>query len=201
MIVFLLATAVGNTAQATPPPASEPLQASWGTYTGFPWTGVHYSPPANQAAQWVIQAETALFRRWDASAGVRWLWPVRENLSMQTTLSAGWIAQTGPLSRHGPQANVALRLQYTGRFVPRLEHKSTAFWAESSTDPDYQGLSETIGVLTPLRSHSWEIGWGIPMRDTLLVEPSIRFGSVDEQFAIPAISLGIRTFSNSRQHH
>ena len=194
MIGFLLTAALMNTAQATPPSASEPPLASWGIHTGFPWTGVHYSPPTRRAAQWVIQAETALFRRWDASAGIQLLWSAPKNLSMQARVSAGWIVQTGPLSRHGPQANVALRLQHTGRFVPRLEHKSTAFWAESSTEPDYQGLSEVVGLLTPIRSHSWEIGLGIPMRNKLLVEASIRFGSVDEQFAIPAISLGLRNF-------
>lgn len=192
MIGSLLTTAIATTALATSPSTPDPGGASWLTYTGFPWTGVQYSPSVNRKVHWIIQAETALFRRWDASTGIRFFWQAQENLTVHTSLSAGWIVQTGPLSRHGPQANAAVRVQYIGRLVPRLEHKSAVFWAQSSTEPDYQGLSETVGPLTPLRSHFWEIGLGIPMRNKLLVEPSIRFGSVDEQFAIPAFSLALR---------
>ncbi|MEC7242554.1 MAG: hypothetical protein VXW32_15075 [Myxococcota bacterium] len=193
MIAFLFIAALASTAQAAPPLASEPPRSSWFTYTGFPWTGVHYSPAAQRNAQWTVHAETALFRRWDASAGIRFFWRPKQNLEVQASFSAGWIVQRGPLARHGPQANATARLQHLGKVVPRIEHKSAVFWAQSSTEPDYQELSETVGLFTPLRTHFWEMGLGFPMNNKLLIEPSLRFGSVDEQFAIPAVSLGLRS--------
>ena len=193
MTPLLLAAALSLPAEAEDTTASVSADRSWNAYGGFPWTGLQYSRSLQGPAHWVTHFETALFLRWDASSGVGFQWSPTSALQLNASVSAGWIEQYGPLPRQGPQANAVLRVQRSGRVVPRLEHKSTAFWAWSTSQPDYQGLEERIGLLTPLRSHTWELGLGIPVLGKVLIEPSIRFGSVDEKFALPAVSIGARS--------
>lgn len=187
--LLLLGVAVADAADG----AADSSKPAWSVHAGFPWTGVQYSPSSSEGFHWVAQAETALFRRWESSAGLRYSRAAGHHLSLQVGVSAGWISQQGTLSRQGPQATAHLRIQRTGRYIPRLEHRTTAFWAQARGETDYQGLEDRVGAFTPLRSHSWEFGLGIPLASGLLLEPAMRFGSVDDQFALPALSLGLRS--------
>ena len=189
----LLALWLCNSARASEGPASATGHVRWSVETGFPWTGAHVRSDHSKIA-WSAGAETALFRRWEAYAGIETHLLYHSCHKIRLGSTAGWVRQVGILGRQGPQVSMRLEWEWDGqkRLVPRVLLIEKAFWASSTEEPDYQGLEDSISLLTPLHGRVVHAGLGLSVGEEWILEPAIRLGLVDGQFAIPAISIVLR---------
>ena len=161
--------------------------------TGFPWTGAHVRSDHNKIA-WSAGIESALFKRWEGYAGIETRLLDHAQHQIRLGASAGWVRQVGVLGRQGPQAALLVEWEWDRKkvLVPRILLIEKAFWASSIEDPDYQELEDNISLFTPLRGRVIQVGFGVAVGKEWLIEPAMRLGPVDGQFAIPAISIALR---------
>ena len=182
----LLALLLSSTASA-----SDNLRFS--LETGFPWTGAHIRS-GHQNFAWSAGVESALFKRWEGYAGFETRLLDHPMHQVRLGATAGWVRQSGVLGRQGPQAALFIEWEWDRDklIVPRILLIEKAFWASSTEDPDYQGLEENISLFTPLRGRVIQVGFGVAAGKEWLIEPAMRLGPVDGQFAIPGISIALR---------
>lgn len=184
--------------------AKEPTESprlNWSVETGFPWTSVQIGSNTSDDFGWIVGVESALFRRWEGFTGVQVNFHPTPRFAVSLVTTVGWIEQVGTLGRRGPQLAIGAMAERDGPVVPRVQVSAEGFWASSSSLPDYQELDESVSLFSPLTTLSLDVALGIPLRGRWLLEPSMRLGPVDGQFAIPAAAIGLRTHTSRRPAH
>lgn len=169
--------------------------------TGFPWSSVQIGSNTSDDFGWLMGVESALFRRWEGFTGFQVNVHPAPRFAVSFLTTVGWVEQVGTLGRHGPQLAVGAMAERDGVVVPRLQVSAEAFWASSTSLPDYQELDQSVSLFSPLTTLSLDIALGIPLRGRWLLEPSMRLGPVDGQFAIPAAAIGLRTHTPRHLSH
>ena len=104
--LLLLGVAVADAADG----ADESSKPAWSVHAGFPWTGVQYSPSSSEGFHWGAQAETALFRRWESPAGLRYSRAAGHHLSSR------WGFRPDGFLSKGPSVARVLRQRPTSAF-------------------------------------------------------------------------------------
>ena len=158
----------------------------WTVKSGFPWSGASVRRSLGPRVAALAGVDAALFRRWEAQAGLQIHWVQSPHWAMDSTLALGVVHQTGSVSRQGPQASAVLRFSRTGNIEPYLAFHDRELISLQSTQVLAAGGDSTEWDLTVLHARGGTLGVVFPTRKPLMLELGLQMGSVDSAFAIPS---------------
>ncbi len=184
--VALMAQAPSATKTVVSPGLSAQINA------GFPWSGVVVKQPLKRQLTVLLEAETALARRWESRLGLQRHWDLGASWRVGLGAGAGWVYQNPSVPRQGVQGFGRASLTYQTRYRPwlALDYRrltSLREWVIQSA----QGTRREWRT-TPFTSLLAQLGAVVPLHRSWALGVQFIFGEMDGVFAIPGASLGLQ---------
>ena len=169
----------------------EPGQVHLGVHSGFPWQGIHVEYAPSKAIALTGHVETALFKRTEVRIGAQRSWAFSQKWSAVTHASLGAVHQLGGNPRQGPQLGAMLELSRTGKVEPYFSLHDRELFARKAEQTIRSSGEETTWTTTRYFSRGGTLGLRIPIRNQWCADLAVRAGSMDNEFSIPSLLVGI----------
>ncbi len=163
---------------------------------GWPWSGLEGELGLTDALALQVDLGTALFRRWDAQAGLSLSLLRAERFHLSAALHGGAVVQpatgTGVRQLAGPQVELGLRAVVPWRVAPWLELSSQHLVQVERTVTSTTSGELSSASLEHLWSPAGSFGVSVPTGEHAGVELGLDVMRVDGAFAIPGAQLAVR---------
>lgn len=176
--------------------AGGPRRGAWGVslQAGYPFFALRALIGVRDGLAPLVELDTALGRRFNASLGVSLAWVQRPHLRLSGEVLLGWLLQESELPRRGPSAELRLRLGAPTRWVmPYLILGTRHAVLPSRTRIQRESGSETQWSARHEWTPTGSLGLGIHLHRRVGLDLGADYAWVDapQSIAIPGFHIGL----------